>query len=98
MRRRIPEKPGYVIVAAEPGAGGEGPEVRPQPAVLPIADRLQTASADQGAASRQVRGLPHLREGRPNKVGPNLWGVVGATRPCRGFRLFRRDARKGEQG
>jgi cytochrome c len=74
------EKPGYVIAVAEPGAGGEGPEGPAQPAVLPIADRLQTASAENGADDvGKCKTCHTFAKGEPNKVGPNLWGVVGAN-------------------
>jgi cytochrome c len=74
------EKPGYVIAVAEPGAGGEGTEGPAEPAVLPIADRLQTASADQGADDvGKCKTCHTFAKGEPNKVGPNLWGVVGAN-------------------
>ena len=71
------EKPGYVIAVAEPGAGGEGAEAPAAPTVAPIADRLQTASADQGADDvAKCKTCHTFAKGEPNKVGPNLWGVV----------------------
>lgn len=74
------EKPGYVIAVAEPGAGGEGTETPAAPEVAPIADRLQTASADKGADEvGKCKTCHTFAKGEPNKVGPNLWGVVGAS-------------------
>jgi cytochrome c len=74
------EKPGYVIAVAEPGEGGEGTEGPSAPVVVPIADRLQTASADAGAKDvAKCKTCHTFAKGEPNKVGPNLWGVVGAS-------------------
>jgi len=69
-----PEEPGYTIATAESaggeGAGKAGPE--------PIAVRL--ASADAGAGERSAKkclACHTFGQGEANKVGPNLWGVVG---------------------
>lgn len=73
---KMPEKPGFEIAvkeeAHEGGAKGSGCAVG--------ADRK--AAADrfrrEGCCRRQeVRRLPHLRKGGPNRVGPNLFGTVG---------------------
>ena len=80
VRAVEPEKPGFDIAVKEEAerrrqGGGRG---RPSE---PIEKLLQTASVEKGAGRRQeVRRLPHLRKGGPNRVGPNLYGVVGATR------------------
>ena len=43
--------------------------------------RLASADADRGKSESKVCGTCHtLEKGGPNKVGPNVWGVVDRTR------------------
>ncbi|MBB3612933.1 MAG: cytochrome c family protein [Rhizobium sp.] len=71
-----PEKPGFEIVAAEEpaaGAGGKAAEAKE----TPIAQLLQTADAKAGEAIFKKCQACHSGEkGGPNKVGPDLWGLV----------------------
>ena len=72
-----PEKPGFAIAAAEAegGAGGEGGEAAA--AAVPIADLLAKADAKAGeAVFKKCTACHDGSKGGPNKVGPNLWGVV----------------------
>ena len=84
-------KPGYEIAVQEaPSAGEAG------------GGRARRAGADRGPAGQrhgrarrhgreEMRGLPYLREGRPNRVGPNLWGIVGRPKASHaGLQLFGR--------
>jgi cytochrome c len=49
------------------------------PAGLPIADRLKKADATKGeAVSKKCQACHDFTKGGPNKVGPNLWGIVGS--------------------
>lgn len=71
-----PAKPGYdIVVAATPGPGA-----KPGPAVTdaPIATRLANADLSRGETSAKKCVACHtFGKGEPNRVGPNLWGIVG---------------------
>lgn len=74
-----PAKPGYEIAVKETGgdkAGGAAKEPE-----QPIEALLQTASAEKGeATAKQCQACHTFEKGGPNRVGPNLWGVVGDER------------------
>ena len=98
----VPEKPGYVIATGDTGgeggasSGGSGGAV-----VASIAARLQTADAKKGEASAKKCLACHtMAQGQPNKVGPNLYGVVGSPiiRPETGFTFSAAFQAKGKEG
>lgn len=87
-----PEKMGYVIegVEAEAGAGAAAAE--------PIATRLAKGDVAKGEATfAKCKACHAIAQGGANGIGPNLWGVVGASQAAHpGFAYS--DALKGKGG
>ncbi len=78
---QAPEKPGYVIEAAEPAEGGG--EAAAEKAV-PIADLLAKADPAKGeAVFKKCQACHSGEKGGPNKVGPHLDGIVGRLKTPR---------------
>ena len=71
-----PAKPGFEIAVKEEAAGGAN-EAAPAKSE-PIEKLLQTASVEKGAAAaKKCQACHTFAKGEPNRVGPNLWGIVG---------------------
>ena len=71
-----PEKPGFEIAVKEEAAGGE--KAAAAAPSEPIEKLLQTASVQKGEqAAKKCAACHDFTKGGPNKVGPNLFGIVG---------------------
>jgi cytochrome c len=73
-----PAKPGFAIAVKESGDGDKAAAKEPE---KPIEVLLASASVEKGQATAKQCGACHTFEkGGPNRVGPNLWNVVGDER------------------
>jgi len=69
-----PEKPGFIIEAAEASTGGEAAPAKEE---VSIAVLMQSADAEKGANVFKRCAACHTAEkGGANKVGPHLWDVL----------------------
>jgi cytochrome c len=77
-----PSKPGYVVEGVAEQPSNAGPAAAPAQEPLPDwGTVLPTADAQAGQKiSARCEQCHDLSKGGPNKIGPNLWGVVGRAR------------------
>jgi len=70
-----PAKPGFDIAVQEQhGGGAAAAQKEPE---QPIEALLASASAEKGqATAKQCQACHTFEKGGPNRVGPNLWGIV----------------------
>ncbi len=76
-----PAKPGYVVEGVE-AASTSGPAAAPVEEALPdFGTVLPAADVAAGkSVSTRCEQCHDLSKGGPNKIGPNLWNVVGRAR------------------
>jgi cytochrome c len=74
-----PAKPGYNIAVKEQGEGEKGGAAKEPD--QPIEVLLAKASVEKGqAAAKQCQACHTFEKSGPNRVGPNLWGIVNRPR------------------
>src|SRR6185437_9789427 len=75
-----PAKPGFAIAAKEEAASGAKSAAAQKPSE-PIEVLLASASVDRGKqTARQCQACHTFEKGGPNRIGPNLWGIVDRPR------------------
>ena len=73
-----PAKPGFDIAVKESGGEKAGAPKEPE---QPIETLLAKASVEKGqATAKQCAACHTFEKGGPNRVGPNLWNIVGSDR------------------
>ena len=91
-----PAKPGYEIAVQEQDTRGKPGEAAPAEEPLPV--RFASADVGRGENSGKKCAACHtFGKGEPNRVGPNLYGIVGRAKASEaGFNYSA--AMKGQKG
>jgi cytochrome c len=75
---QMPAKPGFDIAVQEHAADNKGAAPPPE---QPIEVLLASADPAKGEnTAKQCQACHTFEKGGPNRIGPNLWGVVGRPR------------------
>jgi cytochrome c len=73
-----PAKPGYAIAVKVEGVGEKAGPKEEEP---PMEVMMAHATAEKGKdTARQCQACHTFEKGGPNRVGPNLWGIVNRPR------------------
>jgi cytochrome c len=76
-----PAKPGYDIAVPDQPADGKGGAPAAAEPPKPIAELLAASDVARGETSAKKCAACHtFNKGGPNRVGPNLWGIVGRAK------------------
>jgi cytochrome c len=80
-----PAKPGYVVEGVTEEASTSGPAAAPAEEAVPdFGTVLPTADVAAGkTVSQRCEQCHDLSKGGPDKIGPNLWGIVDRPRASR---------------
>jgi cytochrome c len=74
-----PAKPGFAIASATHEGAGEAAAPKEPEKPLPVL--LASANVDKGKnTAKQCQACHTFEKGGPNRVGPNLWNIVGDER------------------
>ncbi len=91
-----PAKPGYEVAVQEDAKAGAPGQAAPA-ADEPLPVRFASADVGRGEASAKKCAACHtFGKGEPNRVGPNLYGVVGRQKASENFNYSA--AMKGQKG
>lgn len=72
-----PEKPGFAVAVEEAPAAGAAEAATPAAPAVSLGTMLASADATKGqAVFKACQACHDGSKGGPNKVGPNLWGIV----------------------
>ncbi len=73
-----PAKPGYAIAVKQEGGGEKAAPKEQEPSMEAM---MATATVEKGQQiAKQCQACHTFEKGGPNRVGPNLWGIVGSPR------------------
>ncbi|HUA51106.1 MAG TPA: cytochrome c family protein [Candidatus Sulfotelmatobacter sp.] len=74
------EKPGYVVAGGEAkpeaAAGGGAPKAEEIPPIAPLLAKADPAEGEK--IFKQCAACHTVDKGGPNRIGPNLYGVIGS--------------------
>lgn len=77
----MPEKPGFELAGGGDAAEGAAGATAAPAVAEPINDLLATADVAAGEKTSKICAACHsFEKGGPNKVGPDLFGVIGRAR------------------